>query len=151
MPDVMRTAVRRRPGLDNAAEADLMAGIRPCDLPRIAEGQPVLGILLLPAILNDLTEHAVIVADAIAMCGDGQRRHALHEAGGQAPEAAIAQRRVMLDVAQPVVVNTEFGKCRAHAFDQAEIVERVVQQPADQKLQRQVIDPLALGNVVVAG
>ena len=151
MPDVLRTAVRRRAGLDDAAEADLMAGIRPGDLPRITEAQPVLGILLLPAILDDLTEHAVIVADAIAMSGDGERGHALHEAGGQPSEAAIAQRCVMLDVAQPVVVNAEFGECRTHAIDQAEIVERVVQQPADQELQRQVIDAFALGNVVVAG
>ena len=93
----------------------------------------------------------MIVADAIAMCGDGKRGHALHEAGGQPPEAAIAQRCVVLDIAQPVIVDAKLGKCRSHAIDQAEIVEGVVQQPADQELQRQVIDALALGNVVVAG
>ena len=112
VPDVARAAIGHRPGLDRAAEADQMGGVRPRDLPWIAEGQPVLRIFLLPAIVDDLAEHPVIVADAVAVRGDAQCRHALHEAGGQPAEAAIAQRGVMLDVAQPVVVDAEFGRAR---------------------------------------
>ena len=55
--------------LDGAAKADLVRGVRPRHFPGIAEGQPVLRILVLPAILDHLAEHAVVVADAVAVRG----------------------------------------------------------------------------------
>ena len=92
-------------------------------LPGIAEIQPVLGIFVLPAVADGLAEQAVVVADAIAVGGDRQRRHALHETGGEAAEAAIAQRCVGLDVAQLVEIDVEAGERRAHRLDQAEIAQ----------------------------
>ena len=128
-----------------------MGCVGACDLPGIAEGQPVLRVFQLPAVADDLAEHAVIVADAVTVRGDTQRRHALHEAGGQPPEAAIAQRGVVLDVAQLVVVHAQFGERRTHAIDQAQVVQRIMQQPADEEFQRQVIDALAARDVVACG
>src|SRR5581483_2358239 len=100
--------------LDAAAEMDVIDHLRPLQLPGIAEGQPFVGIFLLPAILDDLAEQAVIIADAIADCRDLQRRHALHEAGGEPSEAAIAERGI-------------------EHLEQPYIVERVGEQAQDQK------------------
>ena len=79
-----------------AAEVDVVDHLGPLELPRVAERQPVLRIFLLPAVLDDLAEQAVVVADAVAVGGDAERRHAFHEAGGEPAEAAVAERRVGL-------------------------------------------------------
>ena len=39
-----------------------------------------------------------------------RRRHALHEAGGEPAEAAIAERRVRLESAQRVEIDAELGE-----------------------------------------
>ena len=83
-------------GLHPAAEADGVVDVGALELPGIAERQPGLRIFLLPAVPDHLLEQAVVVADAEAVGGDAQARHALHEAGGQPPETAIAQRRIRL-------------------------------------------------------
>ena len=69
----------------------------------------------------------MIVADAVAVRGDGERGHALHEAGGEPAEAAVAQRGVGLEFAQPVEVDAKFCECQAHARGKAKIVQRVEQ------------------------
>ena len=101
MPDRARRRRRvhgRR--LDAAAELDVVDHFRPRELPRVAERQPFLRIFLLPAVADDLAEQAVIVADAVAVGRDAERRHALHEAGGEAAETAIAERGIRLGRAQ---------------------------------------------------
>ena len=65
---------------------------------------------MLPAVLDHLAEQAVVVADAVAVGGDAERRHALHEAGGEPAEAAIAERGVGLELAQPVEVDAELAQ-----------------------------------------
>src|SRR6476620_10877202 len=94
-------------GLDRAAEGHRVRDLRALELPGIAEGQPVLGILFLPAILDYLPEKAVVIADAVAIGGDREGRHALHEARREAAKAAIAEGGVRLDLAQVLKVNAQ--------------------------------------------
>ena len=100
MPDVAGALVVALNHFDPAAEADRVIVFGTDEFPWIAVDQPVLRRFLLPAAADDLAEQAVVVADAVAVRGDGQRRHAVHETRGEAAEAAIAQRRVGLDPAQ---------------------------------------------------
>jgi hypothetical protein len=111
------------PGLDLAApragdlahvavEADRVGGVRPLELPRVAEGEPVLGPLDLPAVVEALLEQPVLVADAVAEAGDAQRGHAVHQAGGEAAQAAVAERRVRLDLERRRGIDAEVGQGR---------------------------------------
>src|SRR5437868_3133137 len=75
---------------------------RPRELPWIAEGQPFLRVFLLPTVLDDLAEQSVIVANAVAVGGNSEGRHALHETGGEPTKAAMAEGRVRLSCSQPV-------------------------------------------------
>ena len=134
-------------GLDMAAEADVIGDLRPGELPGVAEGQPVLGIFLLPAVLDDLAEEAVLVADAVAVGRYRQGRHAFHEAGGEPAEAAVAERRVGFDLAQRVEVDAQARQGLAHRLGQAEVGQRVEHQAADQELQRHVVDALGAARV----
>ena len=83
----------------------------------------------------------MVVAYSIADRRDVERRHAVHETGGEAPEASIAERRVGLQRPQRVEVDSKIGEGGAHRLRQTEIGERVDQQTPDQKFQREVINP----------
>jgi hypothetical protein len=133
--------------LDAAAEIDVIDHFRPLQFPGVAEAEPFVRIFLLPALIDDLAEQAVIVADAVADRGDRQRRHALHEAGGEAAEAAIAERGVRLAFAQLRQRHAEIAKRDLENFQKPHVVQRVGEETADQKFQREIIDALAPGVV----
>ena len=144
MPDVAHEFAVARDRLDPAAEADGVIDLGALEFPGIAVRQPVLGHFLLPAAADDLPEQAVVVADAVAVGGDGQRRHAVHEAGGETAEAAVAERGVRFDLAQGGEVDAELRERGGHRLDDADIRHRVEQHPADQEFEREIIDPLAV-------
>ncbi|MNM91888.1 hypothetical protein D3C81_1041990 [compost metagenome] len=141
-----RTALVGR-AVHAAAEADAEAVFGPLELPWIAEVQPGFGVLLLPAFRDDLLEQSVLVADAVAVGRDVERRHALHEARGQAAEAAIAKCGVGFQQADAFQVDIQFRQCLASHLQQSEIAQVVDQQAADEEFQREVVDPLALAAV----
>ena len=130
-------------GFDPAAEMDVVDDFGPRELPRVAERQPVLGIFLLPAVLDHLAEQPVVVADAVAVSGYAEARHAFHEAGGEAAETAIAERRVGLGRAQAIGIDAEVAKRGTRNVGEAEIAEHVGKQAADQELEREIVDALA--------
>ena len=105
-------APRAAPGqrFDPAAEWDVVDHLRAHELPRVGERQPVLRIFLLPAVLDHLPEQPVVVADAVAAAGNAKRRHPFHEAGGEAAQAAVAERRVGLGRAQAIEVDAEVAE-----------------------------------------
>ena len=68
-------------------EGDLGSG----DLPGVAQVQPLVGHLHLPAVTNGLVEDAELVSDAVADGRDLQRRKRVHVAGRQPAEPPITQ------------------------------------------------------------
>ena len=116
-----------------AAKTDRIGDFRARELPRVAESQPILGIFVLPAIFDGLAEQAVVVADAVAVGCDLQCRHALHEAGCEASEAAIAEGRVGLHLGELVEIDVETAKGIAELSGEAKIVQRVHEETPDQK------------------
>ncbi len=139
-PDVARGFRRGWHRLDRTAEADVVMHLGAFEFPRVAERQPVIREFELPAVLDDLLEHAVVVTDAVAVRGNAERRHALDEAGGEPAEAAVAEAGVGLERAQAVEIDVQFGERIAHGFGDAEVVEVVEQQAADEEFERQVVD-----------
>ena len=121
---------------DVAAEADAVGEFGALELPRVAEGEPILGQFLLHAVLDLLLEQAVLVADAVAERVDLEGRHALHEAGGEAAEAAIAQRGVGLALEQVGEVDALLGERLLDGVGQAEIADGVGEQAADEEFER---------------
>ena len=142
-PHRPRVAARKMCRLHEAAEMNVVDHLRPGELPGVAERQPLLRIFLLPAVLDDLAKQPVVVADAVAVSGDPEARHALHEAGGEPPEAAVAERRVGFGRPQTVKVDAEVSERGVEVLAQAEIAQHVRQQPADQELERKIVDALA--------
>ena len=142
LPDIARRFFVAADGFHRTAEADLVGAFAPLELPRVAVGKPGLRQLDLPAIRHLLAEEAVDIADAVAIGGDVDRGHGFHEAGGEAAEAAIAERRIGLEAGDDVEIDAEGGERIAQFVHDAEIGDGVAHQPADQEFQREVIDPL---------
>ncbi|MCY1417622.1 hypothetical protein D9M71_331620 [compost metagenome] len=95
-PHLALLAIGVMHGFHAAAETDRVDHLGPLELPGVAEIQPVLGLLLLPAIDHRLAKQAMFITDAITVGGNTQGRHAFHEASRQPPQATVAQRRVRL-------------------------------------------------------
>ena len=143
LPDMAGDVVLARNLLHRSAEAYVVQHFRPFEFPWIAVGEPGFGEFLLPAILDRLAEQPVIVADAVAIGRHRQGCQALHVAGREPAEAAIAEGCVRLDHPEPVEVDAKLLQRRPHRAGQTEIVQAVEQQPPDQEFERQVIDVLA--------
>ncbi|MNP01680.1 hypothetical protein D3C76_935040 [compost metagenome] len=142
VPDLPGLAVFIGHCLDTAAETDRVNHLRAFELPGVAEIQPVFGLLLLPAVDDGLAEQAVFVTNTVAMTGDAEGRHAFHETRRQTSEAAVAQGRIGFQQADALKVDAEFGQGFAGHVEQAEVAQAVVEQPADEEFQGEVINAL---------
>src|SRR6516165_12058257 len=65
VPDLPDSAGAGRHGFHPAAVKDIVGYLRALELPRVQKGQPLFGVFLLPAVLDDLAEQTVVVADAV--------------------------------------------------------------------------------------
>ena len=76
------------------------------------------------------------------MAGIPRRRHALHETGGEAPEAAIAEGRIRLGRAEAVEVDPQSGEGLARRRVEAQIGECLRKAAPDQEFHREIGDLL---------
>ena len=83
-------------GRDLSAEADLHRVLIAGDQPAVRGDLPVVGHLGLLAVLEALAEDAQLIADGIARGLQTQGGHAVHVAGGQTAQAAVAESGVRL-------------------------------------------------------
>ena len=113
--------------------------------------QPVLGQFDLIAIVDPLAEHAVHIADAIAIGRQVEAGEAFHEAGRQPAQAAIAKRGVGLDLLDLGQIDAQRLQRLGDLAGLAQIGERVAQQPADQEFEAEIIDALGPLGMGVAG
>ena len=106
--------------------------------------QPVLGVLGLPAALEGLPEQPVRVADTVAIGGQPHGRHGVEEAGGEAAQTAASERGIGLVSQHCAVVDAEALDDAPQLFVESQVGDRILEQPADEVLNRQVVDPLAI-------
>src|SRR6266508_971189 len=128
--------------LHHAAGPNGVDDVGPFELPWIAECQPIVWELLLPAVADLLLEETVPVANAVADCRQAEARHAVHETSREPAKAAVAETGIRLERAQLFQIDTKARERLACRLDQAEIDQRVVEQPSNEIFNRQVIDPL---------
>ena len=81
-----------------------------------------------------LLEEAVAIAHAVAVASDALVRHGVEEAGGEAAQAAIAERRIGLVLLERVEVAPKLGQAVLHKVTDAKIQQVVIEQATDQEL-----------------
>ena len=128
--------------LDAAAEVDGLRVLVPRQLPGVAELQPVVVLLDLAAAVDALLEHAEVVADAVADRGQLQRRQRIHEAGGQPPEAAVAEAGIALALQDLAQLEAVVGGERHRRLVEAHVHQAQAQAAPGEELRREVADAL---------
>src|SRR5690606_22716204 len=104
-----------------AAELHRCRPLRARDLPRIAEREPLVGALDLPAVDDLLLEDAELVAYAVRERRNLERRERIDEARGEPSEAAIAEPGLRLLGEQPVEVEPQVLDRVFHLIVDAEV------------------------------
>jgi hypothetical protein len=92
------------PNLDRAVQPDLDLVVRASDLPGVGATKPVVGLLVLPTVLDGLPEHSVLVPEPVAHGRQLHGGHRVEKAGGQTSEPAIAQPGIgfFFEQAEPI-------------------------------------------------
>ena len=102
--------------------------------PWVAQPQPFVGGLDLPAVANLLVEDAKFVADAVADGGYVERGQRVHEAGSQAAQAAVAKSRLFFLLDQHVQIKAELAHRLLGFVVDAQVDEVVRQMRSSQEL-----------------
>jgi len=122
--------------LEGAAQPDLDGLAAARDLPGILPAQPAVRMLALPAALDRLPEHAVLVAQPVAHRGQLHRCHRVEEARRESPESAVAEAGVglLVEEAHPgeVLISDDLFR----DWTEEQIHDVVGEGTADQELHR---------------
>ncbi len=114
--------------------------------------QPVVRALHLIAVDQLLVEQPVLITDTVPVGRNLQGGDGIHEAGGQPSETAIAESGIFLlfpDLLERIAKPLDR---LLHFLPQTKIDDGIAERPANQKLERQVIDPfLFLGVIGLLG
>ena len=102
--------------------------------------EPLVGDGLLLVVGKALAEQAVMVVEAHAVTGEAQRGNGIQEACGQAAQAAVAERRLDLELLDLVEVVAGGDELVLNLVIDAEVDHIVDEQLADQKLGRDVVE-----------
>ena len=89
-------------------ETDIVGQFGARNFPRIAEVQPFVGDLHLPAVLDRLIEDAKLVTDAITHGGDLQRSQGILVTRSQSAQATVTQARFLFLFNQLSQINPQF-------------------------------------------
>ncbi len=93
----------------------------------------------------------MLVADAVTAGGQAQACHAVHEAGCEPAQAAVAKRGIRLQRAQAVEIDAKACKRLARRLHEAEIGQRIEEQTTNKIFDGEIVDPFSLFGVGAAG
>ena len=124
---------------DMPVEADFLGQLRPGKQPAFAAGQPEIRQLGLPAVHQLLAEDAVFIQQGIAHGGDRGGGEGIQKAGGQSPQAAVAQPRIRLQLIQRLQLDAEFLQHPPGLLGQVQVIQGVFQRPAHEELHAQIV------------
>ena len=134
--------------VERAGQPHFDGFVRPRDFPRVGPGEPVIRLLVLPAVAHGLLEDAVLVAQAGAHARNAERRHRIEEARRQPAEPAVAETGVglLLDDFERIdlVLLAELAPDRV----EQQVGDVVRQRAAHQEFERQVVDPFRIPRLV---
>ena len=132
--------------LNMATKLDGHGLVLTTDLPGIAVGEPLVGGLDLAAVDDLLLKQAVAVTHAVAVAGNALGCHGIQEACGKTAQATVAQSRIGLLVLDDGQVKSHVVERLGDHVAHAKVEQVVVEQAANQKLDREVVRALfALG------
>ena len=99
-----------------------------------AAGEPVVGELCLPAVLQLLLEDTVLIADRIAHCGEAHGSKTVKVAGSKSSQTAVAQTCVGLVFVYLIEIDVILLQHRLYAVSKLEIVDACFEGASHEEL-----------------
>ena len=140
MHDLVRNPSHARPlvlvdvVLGGAAEFNVHGPLGPRQLPGVAESQPFVGFLDLPAVDDLLLEDPELVANAVPERGNLERCHRIDEARRQSTETAAPEPRLLFLPQQLLEIEPELRHALPNGLGDAEIQQVVAEMRPHQEL-----------------
>src|SRR5277367_3892487 len=130
--------------LEGTVQLDFHFLVRAGDLPRIAVPQPIVGVLLLPAVRDGLLEHTVLVAQTITRGGELHGGHRVEETSCQAAQTSISQTSIglLFDQFKPIDAFL-LNRLPGHGIKQ-QVRNIICQRTSKQKLHGKVINAFGI-------
>ena len=135
---------RSRTHLKRAIQVDAHRFRGPYHFPRVGAVEPVIGLFLLPAIVDRLPEHAVFIAQAVSDCRQLKRRHGIEKTGRQPSESAVAQARVGLLIEHSEPIEILLPRAIARQPPQQKIRQVVRKRTAHQVFHGEIVNALGI-------
>ena len=132
------------PFMDRSAEADLDGVVLSRVQPHVAQPQPVVRELDLPAVDDLLPEDAKLIADGKARHRIAKSGRRIHVARGKPPQTAVSEPRVRLHLAELRQREAQLRQNLVRLVIDSQIEEVVPQRRAHQKFHGHVVDLFAL-------
>ena len=128
----------------DAAELDFIGLLGTGGKPHSALFEPVVGLLQLPAVHDDLLEDAVVVHDGETACRIALGGERVHIRRGEPAESAVAEPCIGLEGIQLVEVRAQLLHRLGDLIGDAEVEQVVLERPAEQELHGHVVDLLCI-------
>ncbi len=125
---------------DLAAEADLDHVLIAGDEPALGGAAPVVGDLGLLAVLEALAENAELIADGIARGLQAEGGHAVHIAGGETTQTAVAEAGVGLGLKNVARAAAQILQRAGEGFADAEVEGVFHEAAAHEEFHGHVVD-----------
>jgi hypothetical protein len=124
-----------------AAEAHHRRAVASAYRPRIAFGHPIVRTLHLPAVHNFLSEHTVLIADAVTPGRKIQAGEGLDEAGRQTAQSAVTQSGVWFGLLRRIQIQAHVLEHFGNISPESQVDHVVSQGASHQELRRKVVGP----------
>ena len=132
-----------------SAHLDLESVFGALQRPGIAQAQPFVSRLHLPSVADLLVEDAIFVTNAVADGGNIEGGQRIHEAGGQAPQSAVAQAGLFFLLDEDVQVQAQLAHGLLGFAVDAEVDQVIGQVGSGEKLGREVADHAHILGLIV--
>src|SRR4029450_13480237 len=112
--------------------------------PRIRTTQPIVRNFVLPALLNGLLEHTILVAEPITHGRNFHRSHRIEETCRQSPKPSVAQSSVGLLIKYLVPIDLLLLNVLLDNVIKKKIRNVVSQRTTDEEFHRKVVNTLGI-------
>src|SRR5262249_24930807 len=112
------------------------------DFPRVAVAQPVVWVLVLPAVYKRLPKHSVFVSQAVTGRRQLHGSHGIEETSRETPQAAVTKPGVRFLLYELLPVDTFFLYRLLYQRIEQKINDVVAQRAPDEKFHREVVNAL---------
>ncbi|KAF1753494.1 hypothetical protein GCK72_020051 [Caenorhabditis remanei] len=118
-------------------------------LPWISETKPVIWLLNLPSVTNELLEDSVFVTESVSVSWNTKSGHRVEETSGKTSESSVSESSVLFDLLKLLDIESELVESLIDSSLDTEVHHSVGEGTSHVELQREVVNSLWILVIIV--